>query len=475
MVSAPQGRRHLPAQLPRGRAEELDAAPARFHEAAAGQEARQALHHRRHRAGREGRHGQPHQHHHAGRVLQAGRRHPLRGGRRVHEGAMPRRPTARRATRSSRRTGTPSTSPSPACTKSTCPPSGPTPRPSAERRQGRRAPPSTSTASSCPSWRRKATSCPSARIDRRRHACPPAPPSTRSAASPSRCPQWNPDNVHPVQPAALWSARTPPSVRTCVDEEGTKNAPETFETKTAHRQGVRRAMQYRMQVSPLDCTGCGNCAEVCPAKEQGAWTMKPLDTPDRRRRRTGSSPRQLPEVKDDASTTRHVKDSQFSKPLFEFSGACAGCGETPYVKLVTQLFGDRMMIANATGCSSIYGGSAPDLPLHHRTRRAMARLGRTALFEDNAEFGFGMNLAVTQRREKLADTRRRAARRGLRLRPNRRTPARSGWMTMNDGEGRRRGRPLLPTQADWPPCDEGCRLRSLHAGTRGRLPERRSC
>ena len=98
-----------------------------------------------------------------------------------------------------------------------------------------------------------------------------------------------------------------------------------------------------------------------------------------------------------------VKGSQFKQPLFEFSGACAGCGETPYVKLVTQLFGDRMMIANATGCSSIYGGSAPTCP-YTVNEKGQGPAWANSLFEDNAEFGFGMNLATNQRRAKLAET-----------------------------------------------------------------------
>ena len=110
----------------------------------------------------------------------------------------------------------------------------------------------------------------------------------------------------------------------------------------------------------------------------------------------------LPEFKGEAHP-KTIKDAQLKKPLFEFSGACAGCGETPYVKLVTQLFGDRMIVANATGCSSIYGGSAPTCP-YTTNNEGHGPAWANSLFEDNAEFGFGMNLAVTQRRKKLADT-----------------------------------------------------------------------
>ena len=110
----------------------------------------------------------------------------------------------------------------------------------------------------------------------------------------------------------------------------------------------------------------------------------------------------IPEVDSTILNKANVKESQFLKPLFEFSGACAGCGETPYVKLVTQLFGDRMMVANATGCSSIYGGSAPTVP-YTTNEKGQGPAWANSLFEDNAEFGFGMNLATTQRRAKLAE------------------------------------------------------------------------
>ena len=157
--------------------------------------------------------------------------------------------------------------------------------------------------------------------------------------------------------------------------------------------------EYRMQVSPLDCTGCGNCVEVCPAKTK-ALEMKPLDE-QRKEEKNWEFAMKLPkpEVQINPAT---VKGSQFLQPLFEFSGACAGCGETPYVKLVTQLFGDRMIIANATGCSSIYGGSAPTCP-YTVNEKGHGPAWANSLFEDNAEFGFGMNLATAQRRAKLAD------------------------------------------------------------------------
>ena len=179
-----------------------------------------------------------------------------------------------------------------------------------------------------------------------------------------------------------------------VDEDAEK--PETFVTKKATGKQFA-GKQFRIQVSTLDCTGCGNCVDVCLGK---CLTMEPLAA-QKEEEANWEFAQTLPEVDETIINKANVKESQFLKPLFEFSGACAGCGETPYVKLVTQLFGDRMMIANATGCSSIYGGSAPTVP-YTTNNKGQGPAWANSLFEDNAEFGFGMNLATTQRREKLA-------------------------------------------------------------------------
>ena len=181
--------------------------------------------------------------------------------------------------------------------------------------------------------------------------------------------------------------------------EDLENAPETFATKPALGKEFA-GYQYRVQISVMDCTGCSSCANVCPAKEK-ALVMKPLAS-QAAQEANWEFAEKLPEF-DGPLNLKTVKGSQFKKPLFEFSGACAGCGETPYVKLITQLFGDRMIIANATGCSSIYGGSAPTCP-YTVNSKGQGPAWANSLFEDNAEFGFGMNLAVSQRREKLADT-----------------------------------------------------------------------
>ncbi len=182
-------------------------------------------------------------------------------------------------------------------------------------------------------------------------------------------------------------------------EEDLKGAPKSFVTQDAKGKELK-GLKYRIQVSPLDCTGCGNCADICPAKKK-ALVMKPLASQLKAQIPNHRFFTKLP-VLDNMMPVTSVKGSQFRQPLFEFSGACAGCGETPYIKVITQLFGDRMMIANATGCSSIYGGTAPSCP-YTVNEEGHGPAWANSLFEDNAEYGFGMELAVAQRREKLAD------------------------------------------------------------------------
>lgn len=182
-------------------------------------------------------------------------------------------------------------------------------------------------------------------------------------------------------------------------EEGAK-APASFETVKATGGKQFEGMEFRIQVSPLDCAGCGSCANVCPSKEK-ALTMKPLEDVLETENKNWDFAVTVTE-KDNMMNIETVKGSQFVQPLLEFSGACAGCGETPYAKLVTQLFGDRMMIANATGCSSIWGASAPSTP-YCVNKEGKGPAWANSLFEDNAEYGFGMFLAVKQMREKLAD------------------------------------------------------------------------
>ncbi len=174
------------------------------------------------------------------------------------------------------------------------------------------------------------------------------------------------------------------------------NAPKLFETIKANGKGFEE-YQYRMQVSSLDCSGCGNCAQVCPAKEK-ALVMKPIESQYEQMENWYYAIKLSDKV--NPANPETVKGSQFEQPLLEFSGACAGCGETPYAKLVTQLFGDRMYIANATGCSSIWGGSAPSTP-YTTNKKGQGPAWGNSLFEDNAEYGFGMHLGVKQIREGL--------------------------------------------------------------------------
>ncbi len=184
---------------------------------------------------------------------------------------------------------------------------------------------------------------------------------------------------------------------TLATSEELANKPETFVTKPA--VGVK-GYEFRMQISPYDCTGCSNCVAVCPAKEN-ALTMVPLDEAIAKEEKNWEYAESLKETTAELKSV-NVKNSQFKKPLFEFSGACAGCGETPYVKLMTQLFGDRMLVANATGCSSIYGGSAPTCP-YTKNDKGRGPAWANSLFEDNAEFGYGMHLAYKTRRNILAE------------------------------------------------------------------------
>ena len=184
---------------------------------------------------------------------------------------------------------------------------------------------------------------------------------------------------------------------TLATPEELANKPASFETKAAI--GFK-GYEFRMQVSPYDCTGCSNCVAVCPAKEK-ALTMVPLDEAIAKEAENWEYAAALKETSAELKSM-NIKNSQFKKPLFEFSGACAGCGETPYVKLMTQLFGDRMLVANATGCSSIYGGSAPTCP-YTKNDKGRGPAWANSLFEDNAEFGYGMHLAYETRRGVLAN------------------------------------------------------------------------
>ncbi len=207
-------------------------------------------------------------------------------------------------------------------------------------------------------------------------------------------PEWIPENCIQCNQCAFVCPHA--SIRPyLVTNEEAENAPEGFEGIKAIGPGLEDH-KFRIQVAPLDCQGCGNCADICPAPKGKALVMKPLESQKDVQASLHDYLDQLPE-NTGGMNKYSLKGSQFKRPLLEYSGACAGCGETSYVKLLTQLFGGRMMVANATGCSSIWGGYAPSVPWAldengHGTAWA------NSLFEDNAEYGFGMQLATSQRR-----------------------------------------------------------------------------
>ncbi|WP_027184542.1 pyruvate:ferredoxin (flavodoxin) oxidoreductase [Desulfovibrio inopinatus] len=210
-------------------------------------------------------------------------------------------------------------------------------------------------------------------------------------------PEWVKDNCIQCNQCAFVCPHSA-IVPVLATEEELAGAPGTFDTLEAKGKGLK-GLKFRIQINTLDCLGCGNCADICPAKES-ALVMKPLAT------QTDS---EVPNfdfadaisLKDDIMPRDSVKGSQFQKPLMEFSGACSGCGETPYVRVLTQLFGERMYIANATGCSSIWGASAPTTP-YCTNKNGHGPAWGNSLFEDAAEFGYGMNMSVNQRRDYLA-------------------------------------------------------------------------
>ena len=215
-----------------------------------------------------------------------------------------------------------------------------------------------------------------------------------------------------------------------LNEEEKGKAPDTFETKKPMGKGFD-GLHYRIQVSPLDCTGCGNCADICPAPEKALVMVNGEEEMPRQYENWEFVAKNVT-YKDDLMKKSSLKGSQFAKPLLEFHGACAGCGETAYLKLVTQLYGDRMMIANATGCSSIWGASAPSIP-YTTNHEGKGPAWANSLFEDNAEFGYGMYLAVKQIRERLRDIMKDGMESNL---DNECKEAFKNWIdNMYDGEG----------------------------------------
>ncbi|GAB6177546.1 pyruvate:ferredoxin (flavodoxin) oxidoreductase [Desulfobaculum senezii] len=214
-------------------------------------------------------------------------------------------------------------------------------------------------------------------------------------------PEWIPENCIQCNQCSFVCPHA--AIRPFVaNENELDGAPETFATIDVKAPKEMKGMKYRMQVFAQDCLGCGNCADICPAKDK-ALVMKPLHTQlDAQVENLDFASANISDKSDLLAKRDNVKNSQFFQPLIEFSGACAGCGETPYVKVLTQLFGERMVIANATGCSSIWGASAPTTP-YCTNRNGHGPTWGNSLFEDAAEFGYGMSMGVIQRRNKLAD------------------------------------------------------------------------
>ncbi len=239
---------------------------------------------------------------------------------------------------------------------------------------------------------------------------------------------------------------------TLVNEEEKANAPENFETLKAIGKGLE-GLEYRIQISSLDCTGCGNCADICPGKKGNkALVMTPIAEEVEKEVPNWKYAIEKVTIKDELMDKVSVKGSQFCKPYFEFSGACAGCGETAYVKTITQLFGDRMMIANATGCSSIWGASAPATP-YTKDANGRGPSWANSLFEDNAEYGLGMATAVRQMRDSIQMSIDNLMEKDI---PQNLKDAFNEWVeTKNNGElSRKASEKVLAELKNFAPCDE---------------------
>jgi pyruvate-ferredoxin/flavodoxin oxidoreductase len=255
-------------------------------------------------------------------------------------------------------------------------------------------------------------------------------------------PEWIQDNCIQCNQCAFVCPHAAIRPFLLTDEE-VEGAPEPFGVIKALGKELK-GYHFHLQVYSQDCLGCGNCADICPAKQK-ALVMQPLETQLARQIVNLEYAETLP-IRDTLMKRNTIKGSQFQQPLLEFSGACAGCGETPYAKLLTQLFGERMVIGNATGCSSIWGGDAPAIP-YCTNRDGHGPTWGNSLFEDPAEFTYGMFLGHIQQRAKLADLVRQAL--AIELAPELRE-ALQGWTDhMKEAEGSReygdRLKALLPT------------------------------
>ena len=214
-------------------------------------------------------------------------------------------------------------------------------------------------------------------------------------------PEWNAENCIQCNQCAYVCPHA--SIRPFVlDAEEEKGAQ--FAMIDVKAPAAMKGMKFRMQVSVMDCLGCGNCADVCPGfKGNKALKMVPFEGQEKEAANWTYCTENVKSKQHLVDVKSNVKNSQFATPLFEFSGACSGCGETPYVKLITQLFGDREMVANATGCSSIYSGSVPATP-YTTNEKGHGPAWANSLFEDFCEFGLGMEIANEKMRARIADT-----------------------------------------------------------------------
>jgi pyruvate-ferredoxin/flavodoxin oxidoreductase len=277
----------------------------------------------------------------------------------------------------------------------------------------------------------------SAFLDREDGSFPPGTTEYEKRGIAVNVPEWQPE--HCIQCNQCSYVCPHAAIRPFLfDSEDLKKKPEDILTQPMKGKGFE-GYEYRIQLSALDCTGCGNCVDVCPAKEK-ALVLKSLDSQMKEAGNWDYIEKNVSYKDTVVDRYKTVKNSQFSQPLFEFSGACAGCGETPYVKLITQLFGDRMMVANATGCSSIYGGSAPSTP-YRMNAAGKGPAWANSLFEDNAEYGFGMVLGVGKLRRRIAMRMEAAMKNGIAAGTK---EAFNEWIeNMNDAEGSKAASPKV--------------------------------
>jgi pyruvate-ferredoxin/flavodoxin oxidoreductase len=271
-------------------------------------------------------------------------------------------------------------------------------------------------------------------------------------------PQWNKDNCIQCNQCAYVCPHA--SIRPFVLDTAEK-AGAAFETLEMKAPAAMKGMHFRIQVDVLDCLGCGNCADICPGfKGNRALTMTPLESQLDEQANWDYCVAGVKSKQDLVDIKMNVKNSQFATPLFEFSGACSGCGETPYLKLISQLFGDREMVSNATGCTSIYSGSIPSTP-YTKNERGEGPAWANSLFEDFCEFGMGMELASKKMRDRIVRLMREAIRGGA--------PEElfEEWIANRHDAGKSkelaaRIAPLLKTYAaDHPECETGRRLVEL--------------